>query len=32
MSENNLPKEQAEAQEAEQLNPMDFIEVEARTV
>ncbi|MBQ7605676.1 MAG: DUF342 domain-containing protein, partial [Firmicutes bacterium] len=28
MSENNLPKEQAEAQEAEQLNPMDFIEVE----
>lgn len=28
MSENNLPKEQAEAQEVEQLNPMDFIEVE----
>ncbi len=28
MSENNLPKEQVEAQEVEQLNPMDFIEVE----
>ncbi len=28
MSENNLPREQAEAQEVEQLNPMDFIEVE----